>query len=419
MDDFIPSPPILLALAAGFFLGLLAASAWGLARARMARRIAGELMREGEARRRAEVDAAVAALKASFGDLSLDALRRSTGEFLKLAEGRLAAERTLHGRELEAKRGEIGRQIERMTGQLDKLGALVRDLEKDRVEKFGELSGQLRLAGEQTAELSRTTGLLREALASSRARGQWGERMAEDVLRLSGFVEGINYLKQRRVAPDGLTRPDFTFPLPGGLVVHMDVKFPLDNYLRHLEAEAEGERARLRDAFLRDVRARIKEVCTRDYICPERDTVDYCILFIPNEQIYAFIHEHDATVLDDGLRQKVVFCSPLTLYAVLAVIRQAVHGFALERTSNEILSLLGEFRRQWQKYSEGMDALGRRLDAAQREFQALATTRARQLDRPLDKLDQLRRDKRLPLPGGECDAPAGDAGEPVERAAEA
>lgn len=402
MAGFTPFFAPLATFVIGLALGLLAAFFLGLTRSRTARAIAAELLGEAEARRRVEFDAAMANLKASFGDLSLDALRRSTEEFLKLAEGRLATERALHGRELEAKKGEIAQQIERMTGQLDRMGALVRDLERDRVQKFGELAGQLRLAGERTAELSRTTGLLREALASSKARGQWGERMAEDVLRLAGFVEGINYRRQRRVE-GGAARPDFTFPLPGGLVVNMDVKFPLDNYMRFLRAEGDGERARLRDAFLRDVRARIKEVCSRDYICPERDTVDYCLLFIPNEQIYAFIHENDAALLDEGLRQRVVFCSPLTLYAVLVVIRQAVQNFALERTSNEILSLLGRFRRQWERYTECMDGLGKRLDAAQREFQALTTTRARQLERPLDRLDQLRRDRGLPVAAAEAD----------------
>ena len=38
-----------------------------------------------------------------------------------------------------------------------------------------------------------------------RRAGQWGERMAEDVLRLAGFVENVNYVKQTQV--DGGTRP--------------------------------------------------------------------------------------------------------------------------------------------------------------------------------------------------------------------
>jgi DNA recombination protein RmuC len=66
------------------------------------------------------------------------------------------------------------------------------------------------MVGEQTATLNSTTGALREALASTRIWGQWGVRMAEDVLRLIGFVEGINYTRQKSM--DGSSaRPDFTF----------------------------------------------------------------------------------------------------------------------------------------------------------------------------------------------------------------
>jgi len=97
---------------------------------------------------------------------------------------------------------------------------------------------------------------------------------------------------------------------------------------------------------LRDVKARIKEVATRDYINPEENTVDSVLLFIPNEQVYAFIYEQDSAILDDGIRQGVVFCSPVTLFAILAVICKAVESFSLEQPSNEILSLLGDFKKQ-------------------------------------------------------------------------
>ena len=42
--------------------------------------------------------------------------------------------------------------------------------------------------------------------------------------------------------------------------MHMDVKFPLDNYVRHLEATNDLERKQFRDQFLRDVRDRVKEL---------------------------------------------------------------------------------------------------------------------------------------------------------------
>lgn len=328
--------------------------------------------------------------------------------FLNLAKEKLAAARQEDANELENKKALIDQQLQQMTAKLDNVSALMKDLEKDRSEKFGQLAGQLQAAGQQTQALMQTTNSLREALSSTKARGRWGERMAEDVLRLAGFIENVNYLKQKTIEGVG-SRPDFTFPLPKNLKLHMDVKFPLDNYVRFLEAAADGEKAKFRNDFLRDVRARIKEITTREYIDAESNTVDYVLLFIPNEQIYAFIHEQDSSILDEGIRNKVVLCSPITLFAVLAVVRQAVDNFALERTSNEMLSLFGAFKKQWDEFASKFDLLGQKIEGVMKEYEALTTTRRRQLEKPLHKIEELRSQHGLPV-ASEDDRPSSLAG---------
>ena len=388
--------PALIALLAGFILGLAVAFVLRLIQAKTARELADELFRESEEHRKANIDAVIENVKASFGSLSLDALSKSTDEFLKLAKARLESEREVGAKELDAKKGLIDQQLQRMTSELENVSKLMNELEKDRVEKFGQLATQLKTASEQTAALTQTTNTLREALASTKARGQWGERMAEDVLRLAGFIEDVNYLKQKAIDEAG-ARPDFTFMLPRNLKLNMDVKFPLDNYVKFLEAASESEKTKFRTDFLRDVKARIKEVTTREYINPEQNTVDYVLLFIPNEQIYAFIHEQDSSILDDGIKNKVVFCSPITLFAVLAVIRQAIDNFALEQTSTEILSLLGAFKKQWAEFLKKLEVLGKRIGDAQREYETLATTRRRQLERPLNRIESLRTERGVPI----------------------
>lgn len=392
---------ILGAFLAGFIIAMLVAFALRLIQAKSARDLAIELFQESELQRRANIDTILDQLKASFGSLSLNALSRSTEEFLKLARAKLEAERELGSKELDQKKRLIDLQLQRMTEELEGVAQLMKALEKDRAEKFGSLSHQLQATSKQTSALIETTNQLREALVSTRVRGQWGERMAEDVLRLAGFIENVNYLKQKPI--DGTrSRPDFTFLLPRNLTVNMDVKFPLENYLKYLAASSEMEKERHRSLFLRDVRAKISEVATRDYINPEQNTVDYVLLFIPNEQIYSFIHEHDRFLLDEALKNRVVFCSPLTLYAILAVIRQAVDNFALEQTSNEMLSLFGSFKKQWQEFMRRMEQLGKRIGEAQQEYENLTTVRRRQLEKPLREIDALRSQrglepKRLPL----------------------
>jgi DNA recombination protein RmuC len=214
--------------------------------------------------------------------------------------------------------------------------------------------------------------------------------MAEDVLRLAGFVEGVNYLKQKALEGSG-SRPDYTFQLPQGRKVNMDVKFPMNSYLRFLETENDMERDVQKGQFLKDVRNRIKEVTTRDYINPEDETLDYVLVFIPNEQVYAFINQNDPSIIDEALKSKVILCSPFTLFAILAIIRQAMENFTTAKAANDMLRLMGGFNKEWEKFLESMDRMGRKLEDARDEFQKLSTTRRNKLERPLQKLEDLRR----------------------------
>ena len=354
--------------------------------------IAMELISQTESQKVQDLEILLNRIKDSFGSLSLDALSKNTTEFLKLAKETFSKQTELGGKELESKKGLIDQTLEAIKGDLKNIQALVNTLEKDREQKFGELTNQLKVTAEQTGKLQETTNNLRAALANTKVRGAWGERMAQDVLNLAGFAEGINYLKNKALE-ESSTRPDFTFFLPQNLKVNMDAKFPLNNYLKYLESSAEIEKEAYKKAFLQDTRKRIKEVTTKNYINPSENTVDCVIVFIPNEQVYAFIHENDRTILDEALKSKVIPCSPVTLYAILAIIRQAVDNFNLEKTASQMLSLFGTFHKHWTSFLESMQTVGDRIDKAKEEYNKLVTTRRNQLERPLRQIEDLRNQK--------------------------
>ena len=157
-----------------------------------------------------------------------------------------------------------------MQADLGRLSPLVQQLGDATSERFGQVDRSLQVHAEITQSLAGTANSLREALASSNARGQWGERMAEDVLRLAGMQEKVNYFKRTAVSGDGTGIPDFTFVLPKGHVLFMDVKFPMASYLRFLDAGTEAERSAHRATFVRDVRARVKELAKREYAAGRR-----------------------------------------------------------------------------------------------------------------------------------------------------
>ena len=75
-----------------------------------------------------------------------------------------------------------------------------------------------------------------------------------------------------------------------------------------------------------------------------------------------------------------------------------VENFRLARTSDEIVSLLGQFEEQWAKFKGQMERVGQRIDSASREYSALVGTRTNALERPLRRIEELRtQDRALEL----------------------
>jgi DNA recombination protein RmuC len=327
--------------------------------------------------------------------------REQFGSQVAAGQADLASKKEVIGTQLNEIKGE-------MRSELERLGKVVHALSERSSEQFGQVDQSLRVHAEIAQHLSSTTQSLHEALANSKSRGQWGERMAEDVLRMAGFIEHINYRKQVAVEGDSRAMPDFTFFMPKDHVLYMDVKFPLSSYLKMLEASTDAERHAHRDQFLRDVRLRVRELARREYAkVSDSAAVEQVLLFLPNETLSSFILEHDPSIVDDAMKQNIVLCSPVTLLAFLGLIRQAFDSFMVEQTSDQILSLLGKFNEQWLKYTDSLDTVKKRFDAVQREFDNLLGTRKRALERPLRDLESIRLDKGLPVDGLLFDVDAG------------
>ena len=136
-------------------------------------------------------------LSETFKSLSLEALSKNTdefmkraGDFMKLSEEKLKLQTTEGKKELEGKKGLIDQSIQLIDKTLSEMKIKIDEVGKGSV----EISALMKKNEEVTSKLRDTTEHLRTALASSKKRGEWGERMAEDIIRLTGMLEGINYI---------------------------------------------------------------------------------------------------------------------------------------------------------------------------------------------------------------------------------
>ena len=311
-------------------------------------------------------------------DKSAEQIKETNKSYLDQLTANSETQTKAHSKELEGKKELIDQRLTEMDVKLGKVERLVQELQTDRKAQYGAL-------GQQLQSLTTTASSLQKALADNRARGQWGERIAEDILQLLGFIEGKNYTRQETT--ESGKRPDFTFTLPNQMSLNMDAKFPLDNYLRYFEASNDLERKNYTAQFLRDVRQRVSEIQKRDYI--DSNTINCVLIFIPNEQVYRFIHEQDDSIIDVALRQRVILCSPLTLYIVLAVIRHAAQNFNVEQKSREIVSVVNEIRKEWTKYTGEMKTLENHFGRVHEKFKELNGKRNSALDRKFDKIDNV------------------------------
>jgi DNA recombination protein RmuC len=273
------------------------------------------------------------------------------------------------------------------------LGEITRNLQKElkqSQEGVVDLKTQNAAIREQLANTAKITeGLqvstegLKNLLANNRLRGEWGEQVAEDLLMAAGFVEKVNYEKQKSTSEG---RPDFTILLPDGYRLNVDAKFPFDDLITYQEAKTEADKKRALSAFSTAVKQKVKEVSTKDYIDPENQTLDFVVMFIPNEMIFSFVYEKMPDINEFASSRKVVLAGPFGFTAVLRLVLQAHKNFHHEKSLVQILGLISKFQEEYTKFGESMDRLGRQIDTAQKTFLEVEGTRNRQLTRVVEQI---------------------------------
>ena len=319
-----------------------------------------------------------AKMELSFSKLARAALSENKDLFLELAKTEFAKLQDSSEKELSKKK-------ELIDASLVNIDKTLRQLD----EGTTGLREQMRISGVRIDNLNSATDHLRAILSSNQKRGQWGERLVEDILEFLSLKEGVNYTKQSQ---EGEGRPDFTF-LFKKKRLNMDVKFPIAHYEEYLAADDEELEKAKKKQFIDDVKIHVRAVNKRSYVDPAEDTLDFVLLFIPNESIYTFINREDPTLIDYALERKIVLCAPLTLYAILSLIRQSVRDFEVEQKAGQMQKLIQEFSRQWKNFREKLDAMGKSLGAAQNHFEGLQTTRANTLEKPMRKILDLNLDQ--------------------------
>jgi DNA recombination protein RmuC len=255
------------------------------------------------------------------------------------------------------------------------------EAERERLGEFNALKTILQEHKILTGELKESTEGLKNVLSNNQSRGRWGEEIADSLLKNIGFVSGEHYISNTAQETNS-NRPDFTIFLPDKKKLNIDVKFP---YAALVKFEETNDKKYLAD-FARDVKQKVKEVSSRDYINPEENTVDFVILFVPNERIFSYIYDKLGDVWKEALKKKVVIAGPFSFTAILRMVYQSYKSFMYYENLGEIINLIKVFEQEYDKFNQELDTLGSKLKTVNDQYDKVSVTRNKKLTRIVDKI---------------------------------
>lgn len=297
----------------------------------------------------------------------------------------LGAQKSEIKTDLEGKKSAINDLIKEIRADIKLHQERIRQSDDDRVRSYSSLANELKSSIETTKELKASTDSLKDLLSNNQLRGAFGEQVAENLLKMAGLVIGQDYQKNQSTET-GSTRPDFTIFLPDKTKINIDVKFPYSSLVKYIESDEREQKERHMKSFKSDVKEKIKQVTTRNYINPEERTVDFVILFIPNEMIFSFVYDKMNDVWEEAVNKKVVLAGPFSFTAILRMVKQAYTNFRYQENLQNIIGLIHKFDEEYQKYSDSVNVLGDRIRSVQTQYDSVSSTRDKQLTKIVDKI---------------------------------
>ena len=245
--------------------------------------------------------------------------------------------------------------------------------------------GELRNLESGVASLNRT-------LANVKTRGIYGEAQLRNLL--ANIMDKSQYEENVATVPHSTERVEFAVKIPdkdsGGFIwLPIDSKYPADIYSRITDAARDGDAETLKDAQ-RELRDRIRQEAkniSSKYVSPP-DTTDFAIMFLPTEGLYSEVLRLEDLVERIQSDFKIVITGPSTLAALLNSLSIGFRYLTVNKKSEQILKLLGDFRNQFTKFDMLIDQAHRRIIDAQEKTEALAK-RSEMIQKKLQKVDQL------------------------------
>ena len=215
----------------------------------------------------------------------------------------------------------LNKDIEAFRKRVDEVyhkEATERTVLERKIAELVQLNNQIRL------DANNLTNALK---GNSKTQGDWGEMILERILENSGLTKGREYFVQETLKDESnrviysdsgqMMRPDVLMVYPDGRKVVIDSKVSLTAYVNYCNAETESEREIALKAHLQSMRKHIDELSGKNYSAWVEGTLDFVMMFIPNEASYVLAMQTDPNLWSEAYRKRILMLSPANLIVSL------------------------------------------------------------------------------------------------------
>lgn len=256
--------------------------------------------------------------------------------------------------------------------------------------------------------LASGVGDLKKVLTNVKTRGNLGEIQLATIL--DQILSPQQFIQNAQVKKNSQQRVEFAIKLPNknsenqDLLLPIDSKFPIEDYLRfneameHLENYSKSELENLSKQFESSVKRNARDIREK-YINPPI-TTDFAIMFVPTESLYAEILRRPGLFEFLQKEYKITVVGPTNLVAFLSSLQMGFKTLAIEKRSSEVWEILGAVKTEFSRFGKILDKTKKKLQEASNVIDT-ASVRSRAIERRLKTVQELPEDDSVKVLGNE------------------
>lgn len=214
---------------------------------------------------------------------------------------------------------------------------------------------------------------------NNKFQGDWGETILEQILENSGLVKGEQWEMQATLRDEmgcavqseennSLMKPDIIVHFPGKRDIIIDSKVSLKSYMAYLAAEDDTSRAFCLKEHVASVRKHIDELAGKRYDKYNVNSLDYVMLFIPNEPSYFVAMEADNKLWNYAYKKGVVLISPSNLISTLFVVNSLWTRERQQRDVQKIVDTANAIYDKFVNFADNFTKIESSLDKASEAY---------------------------------------------------